>query len=77
MDEIMAIVDPDQTGYVTYEAFVDFLGRNKQDSTSSSQFLQNLRTLAGDKVLYILARTFARRLPRLSVCTQQNARVAY
>lgn len=49
MDKIMTIVDPDHTGHVTYEAFVDFMSRDKQDSTSSAQFLESLKTIAGGK----------------------------
>eukprot|EP01134_Creolimax_fragrantissima_P002532 CFRG2532T1 len=48
-DLIMLKVDPDKNGTVTFEAFVDFLSKDKQDATSSEQFKESFKIIAGDK----------------------------
>ncbi|KNC86979.1 hypothetical protein SARC_00872 [Sphaeroforma arctica JP610] len=48
-DLVMAVVDPEGTGQVSFEAFADFAARDKQDATSSDQFKESFKIIAGDK----------------------------
>ena len=49
---IMSVVDPNHTGYVTFDAFLDFMTREATDTDTAEQVMQSFRILAGDKVLY-------------------------
>eukprot|EP00121_Abeoforma_whisleri_P000366 Awhi_evm1s326 len=42
-------VDPGQTGACSFEAFVDFLSKDKTDASSISQFIESFKCIAGDK----------------------------
>lgn len=48
---ILAIVDPSRVGYVTFDAFLDFITREtSSDVETSEQLLQSFLVLAGNKV---------------------------
>lgn len=51
---IMSIVDPNNSGYVTFEAFLDFMTRETADTDTAEQVMQSFKILAGDKVRYIV-----------------------
>ena len=46
----MSIVDPNGTGYVTFDAFLDFMTRETADTDTAEQVMQSFKILAGDKV---------------------------
>jgi len=46
----MANVDPTQTGFVTFEAFLDFMTRECSEEDSVDQLTLAFKTLSGDKV---------------------------
>lgn len=50
----MSIVDPNNSGYVTFEAFLDFMTRETADTDTAEQVMQSFKILAGDKVRYIV-----------------------
>lgn len=54
---IMSIVDPNNSGYVTFEAFLDFMTRETADTDTAEQVMQSFKILAGDKVRYIVFKT--------------------
>ena len=48
---IMSAVDPNSFGYVTFEAFLDFMTREATDTADTAeQVMASFRILAGDKV---------------------------
>lgn len=47
---IMSIVDPNSTGYVAFDAFLDFMTRESTDTDTAEQIIDSFRVLAGDKV---------------------------
>ena len=47
---IMSIVDPNNTGAVTFDSFLDFMTRETTDTDTAEQVMQSFRILAGDKV---------------------------
>lgn len=47
---IMSIVDPNNMGYVTFDAFLDFMTRENADAETSEQLLHSFKILANDKV---------------------------
>ena len=47
---ILAIVDPNNTGYVHFDAFLDFMTRESTDTDTAEQVIDSFRILAGDKV---------------------------
>jgi actinin alpha len=59
---IMSIVDPNNFGVVTFEAFLDFMTREATDTDTAEQVMQSFRVLAGDKP-YITADILRRELP--------------
>lgn len=46
----MSIVDPNGTGYVTFDSFLDFMTRETADTDTAEQVMQLFRILAGDQV---------------------------
>lgn len=48
---ILAVVDPNSTGYVHFDAFLDFMTRESTDTDTAEQVIDSFRILAGDKVL--------------------------
>ncbi|XP_015905751.1 alpha-actinin isoform X1 [Parasteatoda tepidariorum] len=59
---IMSVVDPNNTGYVHFDAFLDFMTRESTDSDTAEQIIDSFRILAGDKP-YITAEELRRELP--------------
>lgn len=56
-------VDPDNYGYVTFDAFIDFMTHETADEDSSDQILRSFKILAGDKD-YITEEEIRRELPK-------------
>lgn len=46
----MAVVDPNNSGTVTFDAFLDFMTRESTDVDTAEQVIDSFRILAGDKV---------------------------
>ncbi|XP_076856693.1 alpha-actinin-2 [Brachyhypopomus gauderio] len=59
---IMSLVDPNTTGKVTFESFVDFMTRETTETDTAEQVAASFRILAGDKP-YILIEELRRELP--------------
>jgi Ca2+-binding EF-hand superfamily protein len=59
---IMSIVDPSNTGMVTFQSFIDFMTRESTDSDTAEQVIESFKVLAGDKA-YILPDELRRELP--------------
>ena len=49
-EKIWAEIDPNETGYVTFEAFVDFMTKETVDQDTSEQVMNSFKILAGEKV---------------------------
>lgn len=47
----MLQIDPNNTGYVTFDAFVDFMTKESTDEDTAEQVVASFKVLAGDKVL--------------------------
>ena len=47
----MSVVDPNNTRYVTFDSFLDFMTRETADTDTAEQVMQSFKILAGDKVL--------------------------
>jgi actinin alpha len=61
-DRIMASVDPNNDGHVTFEAFLDYMSREATDTDTSEQVKGSFKVLAGNKN-YILKEDLIRELP--------------
>lgn len=48
---IMGIVDANKTGYVAFDAFLDFMTRETTDTDTAEQIIDSFKILAGDKVI--------------------------
>ncbi|XP_064484433.1 alpha-actinin isoform X1 [Ornithodoros turicata] len=59
---IMSIVDTNNTGYVHFDAFLDFMTRESTDRDTAEQIIDSFRILAGDKP-YITPDELRRELP--------------
>ncbi|CAG0881847.1 unnamed protein product [Cyprideis torosa] len=59
---IMHAVDPNQTGSVTFDGFLDFMTRESTDTDTAEQVIDSFRILAGDK-RYIMPEDLRRELP--------------
>ncbi|XP_069464034.1 alpha-actinin-2 [Ambystoma mexicanum] len=59
---IMVLVDPNGTGTVSFQSFIDFMTRETADTDTSEQVVASFRILAADKP-YILAEELRRELP--------------
>uniref|UniRef100_UPI001293A812 alpha-actinin-4 n=1 Tax=Lonchura striata TaxID=40157 RepID=UPI001293A812 len=46
---IMAVVDPNGSGSVTFQAFIDFMSQETTDTDTAEQVINSFRVLAGDK----------------------------
>lgn len=55
---IMILVDPNGTGIVSFQSFIDFMTRETADTDTAEQVVASFRILAADKVcaVFILAR---------------------
>lgn len=47
---ILAVVDPNNSGYVQFDAFLDFMTRESTDTDTAEQVIDSFRILAADKV---------------------------
>ena len=47
---ILMHVDPNNTGYVQFDAFLDFMTRETSEYDTAEQIIESFRVLAGDKV---------------------------
>jgi len=59
---ILSIVDPNASGYVQFDCFLDFMTRESTDVDTAEQIIDSFRILAADK-LYILPEELRRELP--------------
>lgn len=59
---IMSILDPNNTGYVTFDAFLDFMTRESTDTDTAEQIIDSFRILASDKP-FITAEELRKELP--------------
>ena len=50
---IISIVDPNSSGFIQFDAFLDFMTRENVDSDTAEQVIDSFRILAGDKVTAI------------------------
>ena len=48
------MVDPDMTGQVTFNAFMDFMTQEASDMDTAEQIIASFRVLAGDKVPFLI-----------------------
>ena len=46
----MSIVDPNASGYVQFDCFLDFMTRESTDVDTAEQVIDSFRILAADKV---------------------------
>lgn len=44
------MVDPNHSGLVTFQAFIDFMSRETTDTDTADQVIASFKVLAGDKV---------------------------
>ena len=51
---ILAVVDPNNTGFVHFDAFLDFMTRENTDTDTAEQVIDSFRILASDKVRNLL-----------------------
>lgn len=49
---IMGIVDPNNSGAVTFQAFIDFMSKETTDTDTADQVIASFKILAGDKVRF-------------------------
>ncbi|KAM9326703.1 alpha-actinin-4 isoform 2-T2 [Gastrophryne carolinensis] len=61
-NRIMASVDPNNSGAVTFQAFIDFMSRETTDTDTADQVIASFKILAGEKN-YITAAELRRELP--------------
>merc|ERR1739848_182165 len=59
---ILSIVDPNASGYVQFDCFLDFMTRESTDVHTAEQVIDSFRILAADKP-YILPEELRRELP--------------
>jgi len=59
---ILALVDSNSTGYVMFDAFLDFMTKESTDTDTAEQVIDSFRILAGDKP-YIMGDELRRELP--------------
>ena len=48
-NRIMSLVDPNHSGLVTFQAFIDFMSRETTDTDMADQVIASFKVLAGDK----------------------------
>jgi len=46
----MSIVDPNNTNFVSFDSFMDFMTRDASDQDTADQIIQSFRVLANNKV---------------------------
>ena len=50
---ILSIVDPNNSGYVQFDCFLDFMTRESTDVDTAEQVIDSFRILAADKVILL------------------------
>jgi actinin alpha len=50
---ILSIVDPNASGYVQFDCFLDFMTRESTDVDTAEQVIDSFRILAADKVKFV------------------------
>ena len=50
---ILSIVDPNNSGYVQFDCFLDFMTRESTDVDTAEQVIDSFRILAADKVIVL------------------------
>lgn len=50
-EKLWAEIDPNESGYVSFEAFVDFMSRETVDQDTAEQVMNSFKILAGEKVI--------------------------
>ncbi|RXM93303.1 Alpha-actinin-2 [Acipenser ruthenus] len=53
---IMTLVDPNNTGVVTFQAFIDFMTRETGETDTAEQVMASFKILASDKAEYCISR---------------------
>ena len=53
---ILSIVDPNASGYIQFDCFLDFMTRESTDVDTAEQVIDSFRILAADKVITFLIR---------------------
>ena len=61
-NRIMSVVDPNHSGLVTFQAFIDFMSRETTDTDTADQVIASFKVLARDKN-FITAEELRRELP--------------
>lgn len=51
---ILSIVDPNNSGYVQFDCFLDFMTRESTDVDTAEQVIDSFRILAADKVIKMI-----------------------
>ena len=51
--KILQKVDPNKHGYVTFEAFLDFMSSENTDSDSPDQIIESFKILSGNQVYFV------------------------
>ena len=49
-EAIWTTVDPNNTGYVSFESFIDFMTKQTVDEDTAQQVMDSFKILAGDRV---------------------------
>ena len=57
-ERVLQMVDPDMTGQVTFQAFMDFMTQEASDMDTAEQIIASFRVLAGDKVHILISLPF-------------------
>ena len=61
---IMTLVDPNNTGVVTFQAFIDFMTRETAETDTAEQVMASFKILASDKVSFLYLCIHSRRKHR-------------
>uniref|UniRef100_A0A8C6V0B8 Actinin alpha 3b n=1 Tax=Neogobius melanostomus TaxID=47308 RepID=A0A8C6V0B8_9GOBI len=75
---IMTLVDPNNTGVVTFQAFIDFMTRETAETDTAEQVMASFKILASDKS-YITVEELRRELPpdQAEYCISRMTRALY
>lgn len=55
----MTLVDPNNTGVVTFQAFIDFMTRETAETDTAEQVMASFKILASDKVSGVSSMCFS------------------
>ncbi len=70
-DKIWEDIDVNNTGYVSFESFIQFMSKEMVDEDSADQVKASFKILAGDKVskYYCCLCTVAKIVKKINLCT--------